>query len=102
MYGAVATAPRLRTRSGLRRGDFRRLPASARGVLAYGRAQGPSAILVVVNVGDRAITTGVAPWAAGAAWRVLLSTHDPAPGPMPDGGRIRLRPLEAVLLAPEV
>ena len=86
----------------LHRGGYRRLRTTARGTLAWSRQAGASAAIVVLNAADRAISTSFEPLGGGPVWRVGLSTHDPAATlRLPDGGRLHLRPLEAVVLLPD-
>jgi alpha-glucosidase len=84
----------------LHRGDFARLPTTARGTLGFVRTFADDQSLVVANFSGRAVTTEVAP-VGGGSWRSVASTHDRLGVGLTDGGRIRLEALEGLILGPE-
>jgi alpha-glucosidase len=86
----------------LHRGEFVRLASSSPSVLAYGRRASGSAALVAINLTRRTTSTDVGAMDPGTRWRPVLSTVDAAAGPFADGGRVRLRALEAVVFVPEL
>jgi alpha-glucosidase len=88
----------LRRRSpALQRGSWRRLRTSAPGTLAYLRRAGDEAALIVVAFTGHAVSTTVEGVAPRITWRTALSTHEPPPADLVDGGRVALRPSEAAI-----
>jgi alpha-glucosidase len=80
-------------------GAYGRLPAS-REAFAYVRATQGEALVVAVNFGRGPGWVRLEGEAGAAAWRPLLGTHEPPVQPTRGGGRIELRPLEAMVLGP--
>ena len=79
----------------LNRGTFTRLELDAPDVLAWRRRSGGERALVVINLADRETTVSVD--GSSTPTRRLVGTHLDPPDPALGGGRLRLRPLEAVV-----
>lgn len=81
-------------------GAFRRLDGGHRDVLAYERSTpGEADAIVLVNFADQQVTARLDAGRAGTRWRPVLGTHEPPGDGVSDGARVRLRPLEGLLLS---
>jgi glycosidase len=80
----------------LQTGSYRRLAAS-RDVFAYLRAGSGETVLVAVNFGRAPGWVRLEGHPASGAWAPLFGTHATGPRDQPDGARVELGPLEAVL-----
>jgi alpha-glucosidase len=85
----------------LHAGGFRRLAPPPSGVLSYRRTHPAGDALVFVNFAARTSSVTVDGGRPGTRWRVVMGTHDPIPDTVRDGSRVRLRPLEAIILLPD-
>ena len=79
----------------LNRGSFQRLRLGDPNALAWHRQSGRESALVVVNFADR--STEIVMNHVPGPTRALVGTHLDPPDPAAGGGRLRLRPLEAVV-----
>lgn len=80
----------------LQTGSYRRLTAS-RDVFAYLRAGSGETVLVAVNFGRAPGWVRLEGHPASGAWGRLFGTHRIEGGDQPDGARVELRALEAVI-----
>jgi hypothetical protein len=78
-------------------GAWRRLNKASGDVLAYLRSTDDETVLVAVNFGRGPGWFRAEGHPASGGWSPLFGTHEP-PAPVPDGIRVELRPLEAVVL----
>jgi glycosidase len=78
-------------------GDWRRLNKASGDVFAYLRTTGDETVLVAVNFARGPGWFRAEGNPLSGAWEPLFGTHEPL-GPALEGGRVALRPLEAVVL----
>ena len=83
-----------RSTPALQRGSYQEVAVGDSSVLAYVRAAGDQAALVVLGFGTRPLLLSLPASPSGRPWRTALSTHGPGG---PTGSRYELRPLEAVV-----
>jgi alpha-glucosidase len=77
-------------------GEYRRLPGASGDVLAWLRVIPDETVLVAVNFGRGPGWARAGGHPAPGTWEPLFGTHDGL-GPVADGARFELRPLEAVV-----
>jgi alpha-glucosidase len=86
-----------RTATAIRHGAMTRLASGADDVLAWTREAGGQRLLVLVNFVGEARSVDLRAIAPGTSWQPRVGTHRERAAPA-DGGRLTLRPDEAVIL----